>query len=327
MNEAILPSTADEGRFVTAGVAPLRPSRPCFATPVFRGQRSNALWYQLIGSNGLLEGFGEVDLNLSARVFAAQELIERRVGDPAVYAFLSTDQRIFLGDRRSLRPQLREEIESLQDRPHLRHSIAKFIGDRKAADVAMRDISKYWHAYSTELHNEHRRVFISYAHADAEMAREFRNHMNILEEDQRLNIWMDSDITVGQRWDQMVSGMQWKQAVNAKIASSDIFILLLSPNFLASHYLHDLELPAIRQRVDTAGGSIIPVLLRPCDWQLIALDRQVTPTDNVGRVKAISRWASKAKGYARVMAQIGRAMRNRSQSAPGANAKSKGSKS
>jgi hypothetical protein len=120
------------------------------------------------------------------------------------------------------------------------------------------------------------RFFISYAHDDQHMADDL-----VLRLQQQLapsrayehTLWRDTAIPVGERWhDEIV------QAVEA----CHVGLLLVSPGFLGSHFIHDEELPRL---IGETKKPIIPVMLRPVslerhdlkgldEYQIYRLDRQ-----------------------------------------------------
>jgi hypothetical protein len=51
------------------------------------------------------------------------------------------------------------------------------------------------------------------------------------------------------------------------IGVSDVFVLLVSPDFFASDYVFDKELPAIIERSNQAGCPVVPVILTRCLWE------------------------------------------------------------
>jgi hypothetical protein len=63
-----------------------------------------------------------------------------------------------------------------------------------------------------------------------------------------LQLWVDTDIRTGD---------QWNAAIERAIARSGAALLLVSPRFLASSYIHDHELPALRAH----GVRLAPVLV------------------------------------------------------------------
>jgi len=67
--------------------------------------------------------------------------------------------------------------------------------------------------------------------------------------------WTDNSIRIGERWD---------AEIQRTLATARAAVLLVSPAFLASKYIHNSELPVLLRRAqDERGLQIFPVLLRP----------------------------------------------------------------
>jgi hypothetical protein len=78
------------------------------------------------------------------------------------------------------------------------------------------------------------RVFISYSHQDEEFLQAFRVHLKPWEDRKLLDIWSDRDIETSQ---------DWHQTIQAALQETAVAVLLISPNFLASDYIRQQELP------------------------------------------------------------------------------------
>ena len=78
------------------------------------------------------------------------------------------------------------------------------------------------------------RVFISYSHQDEAFLQAFRVHLKPWEDRKLLDIWSDRDIETSQ---------DWHQAIQAALQETAVAVLLISPNFLASDYIRQQELP------------------------------------------------------------------------------------
>jgi hypothetical protein len=92
-------------------------------------------------------------------------------------------------------------------------------------------------------------VFVSYSRQDFEWLRRVVTMLKPLVRRRRCELWFDE--TMG-------TGEQWQTAIDDAIARADIALLLVSPDFLASDFIMDGELPALIKR----GVRLAPVLLR-----------------------------------------------------------------
>lgn len=60
---------------------------------------------------------------------------------------------------------------------------------------------------------------------------------------------------------------------------ADVILLLISVDFLASEYCYSKEMETALTRHDAGTASVIPVILRPCDWKSSPF-RKVTCASN-----------------------------------------------
>jgi hypothetical protein len=140
--------------------------------------------------------------------------------------------------------------------------------------------------------------FISYSHDDFEMFEEFRTHLRSVERALSINFWCDPRIT---------AGTHWTAEIDSAIQLADVFILLTSPAFIKSDYIYDEEIPAIKQRSRKSGALVLPVILMPCAWQIIADTLQAIPMKN-GRIRPITDWRRHSDGFDHARKQIGEAI-------------------
>ena len=71
-----------------------------------------------------------------------------------------------------------------------------------------------------------------------------------------IDVWHDRRIGPGD---------ELHRQINSHLVTADIILLLISADFLASDYCHDVEMKRAIERHDN-GARVIPVILRPCDW-------------------------------------------------------------
>ncbi|HMI89790.1 MAG TPA: NB-ARC domain-containing protein, partial [Polyangiales bacterium] len=85
-------------------------------------------------------------------------------------------------------------------------------------------------------------VFVSYSHADKVWLERLRIILKPYPVYEQL--WIDPYIPVGERWE---------RAIEAALQRAEVGLLLLSTDFLASDFILDKELPALRQASDAQG--------------------------------------------------------------------------
>ncbi|MBX2819680.1 MAG: TIR domain-containing protein [Rhodothermaceae bacterium] len=96
------------------------------------------------------------------------------------------------------------------------------------------------------------KVFISYSHKDAAWMERLRVHLEPLEREGLLDFWFDEDIEPGDDWFAKI-----KQA----IAETRVAVLLISPNFLASEFIAQHELPPLLKAAGQGKLRILPLYL------------------------------------------------------------------
>ena len=101
-------------------------------------------------------------------------------------------------------------------------------------------------------------VFISYSHADEGLRQELDKHLASLKHQGIISVWHDRRIPAGE---------EWARDIDVNIKSAQIILLLISADFVASPYCYDIEVAEAMCRHDAGDAVVMPVILRPCDWQ------------------------------------------------------------
>lgn len=97
------------------------------------------------------------------------------------------------------------------------------------------------------------RVFISYSHKDHRLLNDFATtYLAVLENERLIQHWTDGEIRAGEDWD---------NRIRDEIRTTDIVILLVSEDFLASKYIMGVEAKLAQERQINGTIEILPVLL------------------------------------------------------------------
>jgi len=142
-------------------------------------------------------------------------------------------------------------------------------------------------------------VFISYSHKDESFREELGTHLSILCRQGLISEWNDRKI---------MPGKKWEEEINAYIDKADLILLLISPDFIASDYCYGIELKKALDRHENNVSKVVPILIRPVDWQdepisrIQALPKDATPVSTWSdRDEA---WIDVAKGIRTAVSEI-----------------------
>jgi hypothetical protein len=131
-------------------------------------------------------------------------------------------------------------------------------------------------------------VFFSYAHEDEKLRDELVKHLSLLKRQGVIRDWHDRQIT---------AGTEWAGAIDAHLQSAQIILMLVSADFMASDYCYDVEMQRAMERHEAREARVIPVILRPVDWQGAPFGKlQALPTDG----KPITNWPNQDAAFVNV---------------------------
>jgi hypothetical protein len=105
-------------------------------------------------------------------------------------------------------------------------------------------------------------IFISYSQRDKAWMERLKTHLKPLERDFHINVWVDTRLR---------SGDNWRAEIEKALAQTKVAILLISPNFLASDFIHTDELPPLLKAAAKEGTTILPLLLSTSAFSLTPL--------------------------------------------------------
>lgn len=97
-------------------------------------------------------------------------------------------------------------------------------------------------------------IFISYSHKDKKWQERFQLHLKPLLRNTAIVSWDDTGISLGERWE---------DEIEQAIAASRVAVLLITPEFLASDYIADRELPRILAAQERGCLKVVPIAVRP----------------------------------------------------------------
>ncbi len=101
-------------------------------------------------------------------------------------------------------------------------------------------------------------IFIAYSRKDKSFQESLCKHLRPLERNQKIQVWSDSNIEPGQTWD---------AEIKDALLQADIIIMLVSADSIDSEYFHEEEARISLERHYRGEARVVPLILRPCDWE------------------------------------------------------------
>jgi len=139
-------------------------------------------------------------------------------------------------------------------------------------------------------------VFFSYAHEDEVWRTELEKHLSLLQRKGLIAAWHDRNIS---------AGTDWAREIDTHLQTSQIILLLISSDFLASDYCWGVELKEAMRRHHAGTACVIPILIRPVDWKEAPFSSlQALPRGN----RAISIWPNRDEAFTQVARGIRQAI-------------------
>jgi hypothetical protein len=122
------------------------------------------------------------------------------------------------------------------------------------------------------------KIFFCYAHEDEALLKKLKTHLKPLQRDGLIDLWHDRDINAGE---------EWERVIDEHLNTSQIILLLLSPDFMASDYCYSIEMKQAIERHEHGEAYVLPIILRHNYWQRSPLKKlQELPTDG----KPVKSW-------------------------------------
>jgi hypothetical protein len=103
-------------------------------------------------------------------------------------------------------------------------------------------------------------VFISYSHKDEMEKKELVSHLEVLQGEGMIDVWVD---------DRIGAGRDWAAEIDRAMSRAGVAILLITKNFLTSKFILQTEIPRLLKRRKREGLVVFPVIARPCAWRQV----------------------------------------------------------
>lgn len=138
------------------------------------------------------------------------------------------------------------------------------------------------------------KAFISYSHRDNATLERLHVHLASLRREGKIEAWFDREI---------LAGGELNGEIAAQLESCELFLLLVSPDFLHSDYCVEKEMKRALERHDARQARVIPIIIEPCDWTTSPLRKlKALPRDG----KPVSEWTNANTAFLNVVQEIRR---------------------
>ncbi|MBK9992762.1 MAG: toll/interleukin-1 receptor domain-containing protein [Saprospiraceae bacterium] len=154
---------------------------------------------------------------------------------------------------------------------------SEFIIEAKNSESKIKSIKTYlFNPFLDKTMKSPLKIFLSYAHEDFKIKERVLTYLKPLLRENKVEIWHDSMIRPGDDWD---------DEVQTSLDQCDIYLLLISPDSIASDYIIFKELQLAYQK----NKKILGFLLSDCDWLSIALKVESDQKIMLGKIQIFPR--------------------------------------
>jgi tetratricopeptide (TPR) repeat protein len=141
------------------------------------------------------------------------------------------------------------------------------------------------------------KIFYCYAREDQALRDELDKHLGMMKRQDQIIGWYDQDISPGKHWE---------AEIDSHLNAANIILLLVSPDFMHSDSCYSEMKRALRRHND-GDAQVIPILLRPVDWENAPFSKlQVLPTNGI----PVSGWNKQDDAFVNVAKAIRRTVQD-----------------
>jgi tetratricopeptide (TPR) repeat protein len=137
-------------------------------------------------------------------------------------------------------------------------------------------------------------IFISYHQKDEALLRKLEKHLSVLRKQGLISTWHQG---------QIVPGTHQDEVIHEQLLQASIILLLVSADFLDSNYYNLIEAENARERHKLDEVRIVPIIIRPCDWENSSLAHLAILPD---KGKPLTLWPNQDAAFFNIIAGIRR---------------------
>jgi len=135
-------------------------------------------------------------------------------------------------------------------------------------------------------------VFLSYSQQDEKLKDQLVHHLSILKRQGYIDVWHDGQIIAGEKWD---------DKIKSELERSDIVLLLISKDFLASRYINENEMKWVLELHRKGKIDVVPIILGECDWKSEESIASFQVLPERGKPIVSKHWYSKDEAFTNVV--------------------------
>ena len=145
------------------------------------------------------------------------------------------------------------------------------------------------------------RVFIMYAHEDKPVRDKLLQHFRPMVRRGDIDLWSDHEIRPGALWD---------EEIRTRLNTSDLIIMLVSDDFFASEYIHNVEMESALIRHERGETRLVPVIARYCAWEDVSEIARLQVLPSGGKPVLSKGWDAEDQPYVNIVKGVREAMRD-----------------
>ncbi|MGL4630588.1 MAG: TIR domain-containing protein [Leadbetterella sp.] len=153
-----------------------------------------------------------------------------------------------------------------------------------------------------KLSQKTKKVFISYSHNNTQWMNKLKVHLGGFVQQKRIEVWDDTSILPGDRWD---------AEIQQQLEQADIFILMLTADFVNSKYIMSKELADAYKNMHSRQAILIPILVEPFYKGSIPIiegeklsNFEMLPKNHDQKLQAISLWENENEAFSNIMERL-----------------------